>query len=135
MHRTYLQLDRGFHGLRLSPVRNNAQDLATSEYLFDRHRDRLRRNFINALEPTLTNLLLATCVIQIDNDVWFVGVKVCRRVVKCEMPVFTYTNKRHINCLSRDELTNASTLVMNIIGLTIDEMKSSRVNAANDSFS
>ena len=135
MHWIYVQLDRGFHCLRLSPVRNNAQDFEASEYLFDGHRNRLSRNFINAFEPTLTNLLLATCVIEIDNDVWFVGVKVCRRVVKCEMPVFTYTDKRYINCLLRDELTNASTFVMNVIGLTIDKMKSARVNAVNDSFS
>ena len=135
MHWIYVQLDRGFHCLRLSPVRNNAQDFAASEYLFDGHRNRLSGNFINTFEPTLTNLLLATCVIEIDNYVWFVGVKVCRRIVKCEMPVFTYTDKRYINCLLRDELTNASTFVMNVTYLTIDKMKSARVNAVNDSFS
>jgi len=135
MHWVYVQFDRGFHCLRLSAVRNNAQDFEASEYLFDRHRNRLSWNFINACEPALTNLLSATCVIEIDNDVWFVGVKVCRRVVKCEMPVFTYTDKRNINCLLRDELTKAATLAMNVIGFTIDKMKSARVNAANDSFS
>jgi hypothetical protein len=134
MHWVYVQLDRGFHCVRLSAVRNNAQDFEASEYLFDRHRNRLSWNFINAFEPTLTDLLLATCLIEINNDVWFVSVKVRRWVVECKMPVFTYANKRYINCLLRDEVANPSTFVLDVIDLTIDKMKSARMNAVNDSF-
>src|SRR5262245_15529881 len=111
MHWIYSQLDSGFHCFRLPFVRNDAQDLAAFEYLFDRHRYRLSRNFSNAFEPTLTNLLLATCVVEVNNNVWFVDLEISRRIVKCEMPVFTDAGKRYVNVLLLNQLTNASTFV------------------------
>lgn len=128
----YVQLDGSFHCLRLSLVRNDAQDFATAEYLSDGHRDRLSRNLGNAFEPTLTDLLLATRVIKVNDQVRIVDSEVRRRIVKSQVPVFPDTDKRNVNRLLRDDLTKAATFITHVISLAIDKMKSARMNAADD---
>src|SRR5690242_668269 len=120
MHRIYIQLDGGSHCLRLPLVRNDAQDFAALEYLFNRHRYRLSRNFGNAFEPTLTDLLLATCVVEVNDDVWFVDLEIRRRIIECEVSVFADADERYVNSLLRNQLTNASTFVTNVTRLAID---------------
>jgi hypothetical protein len=128
----YVQLDGSFHCLRLSLVRNDAQDFAAAEYLFDGHRDRLSRNFGNVFEPTLTELLLATRVIKVNDQVRIVDSEVRRRIVKRQMPVFPDTDKRNVNRLLRDDLTKAATFITHVISFTIDNMKCARMSAADD---
>ena len=64
MHRTHVHLNTGFHCLRLPLIRDDTQDMPRFENLLNRHRDGLRRNFVETVEPTLTYLLPATSFIE-----------------------------------------------------------------------
>src|SRR6185503_8099200 len=132
MHGIDGQRDGGSYCRRLSSVRRNAEDFATLEDLSDRHRNRLSWNRINVVEPTFTNLLLATSFVQINNNVRFFGNEIRRRIIEREMSIFTDTDKGDINCLWRYEPANTTTFCMNVIGLSVDEVEGARVHAADD---
>ena len=105
----HFQFDRGSYRLRLSLIGNDAENRAASEYLFNGHRNRLGRNFLQALEPTFSNLLLATRVIKVNDNVRLICIEVRRRIVKCEVPVFTNTYQGDINRIVLNKISQSLT--------------------------
>src|ERR1043165_5288953 len=132
--RRHLKLDRCSHRFSLSRIRNDAQNISALQYLPDRHRNRLRRNFTNTSKPTLTALLPAARFIEINHEVRFVDVKIGGRIVEGQVPVFTDTDKRNVDRLLRDQLTNTPALHSHILSLAIQKVKSSRLNTTHNPF-
>ena len=64
------------------------------------------RNFIQALEPPLAQLLPSARFVKLDHNVGFVRFEVRRWVVECQVAVFADSDKRYVDgCLpnfSRD---------------------------------
>src|SRR5437870_2959445 len=95
--RDYAAFDAVFHRLCLPLIRNRADNCAGFYDLLDRHRYGLLRDILKRRKPSFAKLLSAAGVVEIDDDVRLVGLKIGRRIVESEMPVFADANKRDLD--------------------------------------
>src|SRR5215470_3050707 len=96
-YRADLTFHACLYGLRLSPIRYNRQKLFGLENLPYGHRECLAGNIGEIGEPRLANLLPATCLIKINDDVGFFNLEIGRWVVKRNMTIFSNPEKRDID--------------------------------------
>src|SRR5260370_32864640 len=96
-HGTDLSFEAGFYGLSLTLPGNHGENLFRLKNLFRRHRKGLLRNLGDICEPGFADLLLAARLVEIDDDVRFFGLEICRRIVERNMPILPDAEERDVN--------------------------------------
>lgn len=87
------QLDRA----RLAHIRHDSDNLPRLQNLPRRHRDRARGHLRQIRKPALTHLLSATSLVQFNNDVRILGLKIRGRIIERNMPVLPDADERQID--------------------------------------
>src|SRR5207302_2703079 len=90
-HRADLAFEARLYGLCFSRVRGNDKNFFGFQYLLNGHGDRPRGNLRKKGEPTLSHLLTAAGLIQVNDDVGLLGLEIRGRVVECEVAIFADT--------------------------------------------
>src|SRR2546421_12219859 len=102
MHRVDSQLQAFPDGPCLPSLGYYTNHTSRLKNLSNRHRDGLARYFTKTAEPSLAYLLITTLLVEFDDKVWLLGLKVCGRIVECQMPVLPDANESCINYLVRN---------------------------------
>src|SRR5439155_22606184 len=95
--RADLAFQAGLHRSRLSKIGNDCEYFPGFENLTHRHRKRLFWHLRDVGEPSFAYLLLAARCIEINNDVWLLALKICGRIIKCNVTVFTNTEEGDVD--------------------------------------
>ena len=85
--------DHAFDSLGFAFIGNNVDDDFALADLRNAHAECVGRNSIKGGEPTFTELLITAGIIQFHNQERFVSFEVCRRVIECNVTIFTNTDK------------------------------------------
>src|SRR6516165_4303443 len=96
-HRTDLSLEAGLYRLSLALVWHDRKNFFCLKNLFRGHRNGLLGNLRNIGEPGFTNLLLPASLIEIDDDVRLLSVKVGRRIVKRDVSILANSEEGDVN--------------------------------------
>src|SRR5579872_89779 len=96
-HRADLALETRFHRLRLALIRNHGEDFFCLENLLRRHGNGLLRYLRNIGEPRLAYLLLATRLIEVDDDIRLFGIEISGWIVEGNVPVLADAEERNVN--------------------------------------
>src|ERR1043166_9246332 len=110
MHRANLTFEGIFNSLGFPLVWNDAEHICGLKNLADRHGDCRTRNFLQTVEPSLTNLLPSTSLIELNDNVRLLRFKIGRRIVECQMAVLTDPDKRDIDRARRYRSSHAPAL-------------------------
>lgn len=111
----HFSLHRLLHGIRLSLIWNGTHDAARFEDLLHGHRHRVRGHIIQTRIPTLTHLLHATNLIEFHHEVRGFCFKICRRIVKGDVPILTDPDEGDIGRGFRQQHPHSLTLHRRII--------------------
>jgi hypothetical protein len=95
--RTDLSFEAGRNRRRLSRIGHDTNNFVSFQDLSHAHGDCSTRNFGKTLEPSFTELLPATSFVQIDDQIRLLSIKICGWIVESQVPVFTNSDKCHIN--------------------------------------
>ncbi len=79
--------------------------------LLNRHAYSLFRYIRQLSKPALSHLLGSTSFVQINNDIRFFCIKIGRRIIESQMPIFPYSNKGHINGMGLDQTRKSFTFL------------------------
>src|ERR1700757_1281227 len=96
-HGTDVSFETCFDRVSFAPIRNHRKNFFRLENLFCGHRKRLLGNLRNIGEPCLADLLLPARLVEIDDDVRFLGVEIGRWIVERDVPVLTDAEKGDVN--------------------------------------
>src|SRR4026208_1115304 len=100
MQRTHAPLNTVFNCLRLSLIGDDTQNMSRFENLLNRHRNGLRRNFVETIEPTLSQLLPPARFIECYHEIRLFSFEISRWVVESQMAIFADADKRDIDRVS-----------------------------------
>ena len=100
-HGTDRAFEAGLYRLRFSRIRNYDKNLFRFQYLPNSHGYRPRGNLRKRGEPTLSYLLEAAGLIEVNNDARFLGVEIRRGVIEGEMAIFADTYEGDVDRSSR----------------------------------
>src|SRR4029453_3861354 len=133
MHGVHFQLQAVSDGVCLPSFGHNTNYVSRLENLLNRHRDCPLRYFIKNAKPSLADLLIPATVIEFDDQVRFLCLKVRGRIVECEMSVLTNADECCINPQERYCFPKAPAFSFGSGVITVNEVESSRVYSINDS--
>src|SRR5882724_3962196 len=96
-HRTDFSFKARFHRLRLSRIRYDRENLLGLKNLLHRHRERLLWHLRDISEPCLAHLLATAGLVQVDDQVWLLGLKIRGGIVEGDMAVLPNSEKFNID--------------------------------------
>src|SRR5690348_15006621 len=113
-HGTDFASEAGLDGRCFSLAWHHGEDFFGLQDLAYGHTDGTRRDLIQTAEPPFRDLLLPAGLVEADGDVGLLGVEVRRRIVECNMAVFTDTDEGDVNRLRANRLACAPGYVCRI---------------------
>lgn len=102
-------------------IRDRAGNVLGFQNLSNGHRYRSPGDFFQSWEPTFVVLLPAAGLIQFNDDIRFIGREIRRRIVKCQVAVFTDTDKRDIDWAGGDQAVQSLAFAFDVGRIPIDQ--------------
>ena len=75
----------------------DAENFFGFEKLPNRNRNRSSRNLAQTAEPAFADLLAAAGLVEIDDEIRRLCLKISGRIVESQMPIFADADKRNLN--------------------------------------
>src|SRR6266849_5934645 len=121
-HGADLALKTELHRCRFPAIWHDREYLLRFKNLTHGHRERLLRHLRDVRKPRLPDLLLAARIIKADNNVWFFGIEIRRRIVKSDVPIFTNAKESDINGRRSQLSANTVRDLSRIGGITVEQV-------------
>ena len=122
-----------FDRFGLARIGDDADDFARGENLADRNRNGMRRHVVQGFEPPFAHLLPPARLVQLHDDERLVGFEIGRRVVECEMSVFTDADERAIDWRFSDRGARATTNLLWIL-IAVEEVVTRHSRGTDQTF-
>src|SRR5262249_19234236 len=124
---TNLAGEAGFYCLRLASIGYDCENLPHFENLAHGHRKRLLWYLRDVREPCFAHLLAPTGLIKVHDNVRFLDLKICGRIVERDVAVFTDAQKSDVNRRRSQLATDALRDLARIVRVAVEQV------IANDS--
>jgi hypothetical protein len=89
---------------------------------------------IQAFEPALAKLLTPASLVKFHQDKGLFGLKISRRVVKSQVPVFADTDAGQVNGIRGYDLSDPLAFILCVRRIAIHKMHYARVNPVHQAF-